>query len=144
MTRSALPLLFLGAVAIAAAGVVATTTAPPACRLQVIPDYVTPISYRAVLRVSPGCPSGTTLRVRKSSTINTVRNGAPYQPIKPLKGAWDVKKIGDVTVSSVPGFELQTSTITKWQWEYWSAAEWNLRTNTKGRWVAAEVLRAAP
>lgn len=137
MTRSALPLLFLGAVAIAAAGVVATTTAPPACRLQVIPDYTLAVAYKAVLRLSPGCPDGTVLRVRKSSTMNTVRSGAPYQPIKPLKGAWEVKKRGDITISQVPVNEVWTVLVPKpWRWEFFQSAS--------GRWTAAEVLRAAP
>ena len=75
----------------AAALVVALIAQPlPACRLQVIRDYVTPISFQAVLQLSDGCPPGTVLRVRKSSTMNVKRNGAPYQPILPENGAWEV------------------------------------------------------
>lgn len=117
--------------------------APPACRLQVIPDYVTPIGYRAVLRSSPDCAYGTVLRVRKSSTLNTRRAGAPYQPIRPETGAWEVGRAGALK-TPVPTRELPTSTLTGWRWEYWSAKTWNPRTNATGRWLAAEVLRAAP
>lgn len=137
MHRTTLSLTLLGAAAIAAAGMVATIAVPPACRLQVIPDYTLAVAYKAVLRLSPGCPDGTVLRVRKSSTMNTVRSGAPYQPIKPLKGAWEVGKRGDVTISQVPVNEVWTVLVPKpWRWEFFQSAN--------GRWTAAEVLRAAP
>lgn len=34
-----------------------TLLKPPSCHLQVIPDYVNPIAFKAVLRLSPACPS---------------------------------------------------------------------------------------
>lgn len=141
MRRSLLLLLAVPVLCLPALAVL--LQASPTCRLQVIPDYVTPIGYRAVLRPSPACAYGTVLRVRKSSTLNTRRNGAPYQPIRPEVGAWEVGQ-GRVLKTPVPRRELSTSTLTGWRWEYWSAETWNPRTNTKGRWLAAEVLRAAP
>ena len=72
------------------------------------------------------------LRVRNSSTFNTVREGAQYQPINPATGAWQVDAL--TVREPVPGHELWT--LYNWRWEYWAAA--------KGRWVAGEVLRAAP
>jgi len=126
-----------------AALVLVTNAAPPACRLQVIPDYVTPVSYQAVLRPSPACQDGTVLRVRKSSTLNTRVNGAPVQPIRPLKGAWEVGK-NTLVNAPVPWRELTTITVTRWRWEWFDASAPNPLTLAKGRWVAAEVLRAAP
>lgn len=136
-------LLLLPVLALCLPSLAALLQVPPACRLQVIPDYVTPIGYRAVLRPSPVCSHGTVLRVRKSSTLNTRRAGAPYQPIRPETGAWEVGQ-GVTAKTPVPTRELPTSTLTSWRWEYWSAETLNPRTNTKGRWLAAEVLRAAP
>ena len=90
------------------------------------------VTYRAVLRPSPGCAASAVLRVRKSSTLNTVRGGARYQPIKPAAGACDASAL--TVRKPVPGYELWT--LDNWRWEYWAAA--------KSRWVAGEVLRAAP
>ncbi|KQR40732.1 hypothetical protein [Deinococcus sp. Leaf326] len=129
-------LLLLSAALIPAAAVVVVTS-PPGCRLQVIPDYTWAVTYKAVLRLSPGCMDGTALRVRKSSTQNVRREGAPYQPIKPIQGAWTFGK-----TSTVPKNELWT--VYTWRWEWWDAQAWNPRTQTPGRWTAAEVLNATP
>ena len=125
-------LLISAALLLPAAAVLVAAPTPASCHLQVIPDYTLGVTYRAVLRPSPGCGASAVLRVRKSSTINTVRSGARYQPIKPATGAWEV---GALAVRRpVPADELWT--LYNWRWEYWAAA--------KGRWVAGEVLRAAP
>lgn len=129
-------LLLTAALALPAVALVAVNQ-PPGCRLQVIPDYTVGFAYRAVLRPSPGCSIGETLRVRKSSTTSVKRNGAPYQPIKPEVGAWGVG--AKVTV---PDRELWT--LNSWRWEYYDPDLWSARLQQKGRWVAAEVLRAAP
>jgi hypothetical protein len=107
----------------------------PACYLQVIPDYTFVVAYKAVLRLSPRCTYDASLRVRKSSTINTVRNGAPYQP---YQGPWD---FGDAK-STVPNAKLWTS--LQWVWEYFDPTRMNPRTGVQGIWRPAEVLRAAP
>lgn len=117
----------------------------PACTLQVIPDYVNPIAFKAVLRLSPACPAGTVLRVRKSSTLNTKAQGAKYQPIKPLAGAWEVGNSYAQVNRPVPDRELWTTQVPgKWRWEWWDASRYNTITKTSGSWVAGEVLRAAP
>ncbi len=105
---------------------------PPSCRLQVIPDYTLVFVYRAVLRLSPECGFDQALRVRKSSTTNTKRNGAPYQPIRPEVGAWALGRLK----STVPSSQLWTS--PSWRWEY------NDPILTKGKWKAGEVLSAGP
>ena len=131
------PALLLGAALLLPATAVIVVTSPPGCRLQVIPDYTWAVTYKAVLRLSPGCADNTTLRVRKSSTQNVRRDGAPYQPIKPTQGAWNFGR-----TSTVPPNELWT--VYSWRWEWWDAQAWNPRTQAKGRWTAAEVLNAAP
>lgn len=106
--------------------------APPTCRLQIIPDYTLIFAYRAVLRLSPECGFSQSLRVRKSSTTSTKRNGAPYQPIRPEVGAWTLGRL-DTTVP-----ENQLWTVWSWRWEY------NDPILTKGKWRPAEVLYARP
>ncbi|KQR37715.1 hypothetical protein [Deinococcus sp. Leaf326] len=130
-------LLLLGVALLIPAAAVVVATSPPGCRLQVIPDYTWAVTYKAVLRLSPGCTDGTVLRVRKSSTQNVRRDGAPYQPIKPAQGAWNFGK-----TSTVPKNELWT--VYTWRWEWWDAQAWNPRTQALGRWTAAEVLNATP
>jgi hypothetical protein len=110
----------------------------PGCTLQVIPDYTFGVAYRAVLRPSPGCPPGTELRIRKSSTLNVRRAGAPYQPIKPESGAWTVSEYR----STVPDRELWT--LYNWRWEVYDLTAFSPRLQKYGRWVPGEVLRAAP
>ncbi len=110
----------------------AVPSAPPSCRLQVIPDYTLIFAYRAVLRLSPECGFAQALRVRKSSTTSTKRDGAPYQPIRPELGAWELERLS----TSVPANQLWTS--WSWRWEY------NDAILTKGKWRAAEVLYARP
>ncbi|MVN88301.1 hypothetical protein GO986_16265 [Deinococcus sp. HMF7620] len=106
----------------------------PVCRLQVVPDYTLGVTFRAALRLAPACPFGTVLRVRKSSTTSTRRTGAPYQPIKPEQGAWEVGAPGQPLKSPVPASERWT--LRSWRWEYFDAAA--------ARWRGGEVLRAAP
>ncbi|WP_343757443.1 hypothetical protein [Deinococcus depolymerans] len=97
-----------------------------------MPDYTLGVTYRASLRLAPECPPGTVMRVRKSSTTSTRQSGAPYQPIKPLQGAWDV---GILAKTPVPREELWT--LYSWRWEY-------SLPGSPQRWRAGEVLRAAP
>jgi hypothetical protein len=59
---------FLGALLFIPAAALVVVATPTECRLQVIPDYTWAVTYRAVLRFSPGCADGTALRVRRSST----------------------------------------------------------------------------
>lgn len=92
---------------------------PPTCVLVVIPDYALPgLAYRAVLRLSPACPPDVTLRVRKTSALSRKRTGAPYQPIRPLTGAWNLGLSG----TTIPDRELWTSTVTGWRWQYYDEA----------------------
>jgi hypothetical protein len=132
--KRALPLLLLLGPAQAAM----TTVSSPVCTLQVIPDYTLGVAYRAVLRPSPGCPLGAELRVRKSSTLNVRRDGAPYQPIKPETGAWLLSR----TQTTVPSRELWT--LYNWRWEVYDPQAYSPRLGKTGRWVAGEVLHAAP
>lgn len=107
----------------------------PTCYLQMIPDYTFVVAYKAVLRLPASCRYDAVLRVRKSSTLNTVRNGAPYQP---YQGPWDL----GWGRSNVPNAKLWTS--LNWRWEYFDPALINPRTGALGTWRPAEVLRAAP
>jgi len=124
------------------AALLSASPGTPPCHLQVIPDYTFAVTYKAVLRPSSGCPYGTVLRTRKSSTTSVKRNGAPWQPIKPEVGAWEVGTSGALLKTPVPARELWT--LYTWRWEWFDAQAWNTRTHTKGRWTAGEVLRAAP
>ncbi len=94
------------------------TPAPTYCRTIVIKDSVLVVAYKPVIRLAPDCPADGQARVRKSSTMNVVRNGAPYQPIRPLQGAWVVTKFS----STIPWNELWT-TFT-WRWEWWDGMRW--------------------
>ncbi|MBZ9753615.1 hypothetical protein K7W42_22590 [Deinococcus sp. HMF7604] len=134
MRRLLLLLILLPSAALA---LLVVPPGPPACRLQVVPDYTLGVTFRAALRLAPGCPFGTVLRVRKSSTTSTRRNGAPYQPIKPEQGAWEVGAAGQPLKSPVPRSELWT--LYTWRWEYNAA-----RAGQPERWRPGEVLRAAP
>ncbi|MVN86921.1 hypothetical protein GO986_09100 [Deinococcus sp. HMF7620] len=134
MHRFLLSLMLLSGVALA---LLVVPPGPPICRLQVVPDYTLGVTSRAALRLSPGCAFGTILRVRKSSTTSTRRNGAPYQPIKPEQGAWEVGATGQPLKSPVPKSELWT--LYSWRWEYNAA-----KPGQPERWRPGEVLRAAP
>ena len=116
---------------------------PPSCHLQVIPDYSLVVAYRAVLRPAPACSRTTVLRVRKSSTLNVVRRGDPYQPIKPEQGAWEVAGTTQRVTRPVPGRELWTLLRPPWRWEWFDETALN-PAGQPGRWRPAEVLRAAP
>lgn len=86
------------------------------CPVIVYRDYHFGAVYKAVPRLPTTCQG--TARVRKSSTINVRRNGAPYQPVKPEIGAWDVTR----TKTNIPPRELWT--LTTWRWEYWDGSRW--------------------
>lgn len=137
--------LVLGAALALPVAALVIVQSPAACHLQVIPDYDFKFVYTAVLRPSPRCGVDEVLRVRKSSTMNVRRNGAPYQPIKPDGSAkysglysWSLSSL----TSNIPPAELNT--ISSWRWEWYDAQALNPRTQQKGVWRAAEVLHAAP
>ncbi|GAA3995157.1 hypothetical protein GCM10022631_01620 [Deinococcus rubellus] len=106
----------------------AVLTRPAPCAITLSPDQVRGVAYHVRLIVSPGCPASTVFRVRKSSTLNVKRKGAPYQPIKPLQGAWEIGKARN----TVPDAELWTS-IT-WRWELYDAEKFNVLTDELGAW----------
>lgn len=132
LSRTPATALALLATAVAATLLAVVDRGPQVCRLQVIPDYDFIVAYRAVLRLSPQCGFTQTLRVRKSSTLNTRRAGARYQPVEPRVGAWTLGRLK----TTVPRSALWTS--PSWRWEY------NDAVLTKSRWVAGEVLSAGP
>lgn len=112
----------------------------PPCTLTLTPDRVQGISYHATLRVAPSCPTGAAFRVRKSSTLNVVRKGAPYQPIKPDGSpayghlfSWTVSR----TSSNVPRAEEWTSLT--WEWQVYRPQLWNTRTGAYGLWQRVPV-----
>ena len=133
----------LGVGGLTATAALLAPPAPPSCHLQVIPDYTVVVAYRAVLRPSPACVWNTVLRVRKSSTLNVIRDGAPYQPIKPERGAWEVASSVQPVTRPVPDQELWTLQRPPWRWEWFDETAMNA-AGTPGRWRPAEVLRAAP
>ena len=114
------------------------------CTLTLTPDRVQGISYHATLHVAPSCPPGAAFRVRKSSTLNTVRKGAPYQPIKPDGSpayerlfSWTVSRAG----SNIPRAEEWTSLT--WEWQWYHPELWNARAGGYGLWQRIPV-RGAP
>ncbi|THF70524.1 hypothetical protein E7T06_07415 [Deinococcus sp. Arct2-2] len=114
MHRLLLPLLSL----LLASAIALPAPAPTYCRTIVIKDSVVLVAYKPVIRLAPDCPPDAQARVRKSSTLNTRRNGAPYQPIRPLIGAWIVTPYG----STIPANELWT--LLTWRWEWWDGTRW--------------------
>ncbi|MFD1734678.1 hypothetical protein ACFSC4_30305 [Deinococcus malanensis] len=88
------------------------------CAVQIIRDNALIFAYKPVIRLHPSCSRRAQARVRKSSTLNTRRNGAPYQPIRPEKGAWTVTASG----TTIPNRDLWTT--WSWRWEYWDGTHW--------------------
>ena len=131
MPKVLLLLLALGSLTAAEAQVAPQPL--PACHLRILRDYTLGVTYKAVLRLSPGCRPGTVLRVRKSSTLNTRRGGAPYQPIKPEAGAWELS----ASKTTIPARELWT--LYSWRWEFYDPAGINPLTGKPGRWRGAGV-----
>jgi hypothetical protein len=120
MLKLALAALALGAVSAAADA----PTTGHFCRLVVYKDYEMGFAYYAQLALAPECTSGQVARIRRSSTLNVVRNGAPYQPIDPPTGAWEVTAFGD----NVPNGKQFTYTTSSWVWQYWTEKppRWNV------------------
>lgn len=104
--------------AIPALPVAAPTPAPIYCPVEVITDNVLPFAFKPVIRLKDGCPWGGHARVRKSSTLNTKRDGAPYQPIRPEQGAWTVT----TRTNTIPARELWT--LWSWRWEWFDGSRW--------------------
>ena len=117
MLKLALAALLLGA---------ASAAPSHYCRLVVYKDYQMGFAYYVQLARAPECQPGQVARIRRSSTINVVRNGAPYQPIDPPTGAWEVSEFGD----NVPNGKQFTYTWSTWDWEYWNEG--------RHQWVKAE------
>ncbi len=86
------------------------------CRLVVYKDYQMGFGYYAQLALAPECTPGQVARIRRSSTLNVIRNGARYQPIDPATGAWEVSATGD----NVPNGKQFTYTWSTWVWQYWN------------------------
>ncbi|AZI41873.1 hypothetical protein EHF33_03165 [Deinococcus psychrotolerans] len=114
-------------------GALLTQTTP--CTLTVTPDEVRGAAYHVRFTVAASCSADTVFRVRKSSTISTKRRGAPYQPIKPLTGAWEISK----TKTTLPTGELWTSIL--WRWEQFDPSQLNTVTGEAGRWRGVPVER---
>ena len=91
--------------------------ATPYCPVDVFIDYTVGFAYYTQLRLSAGCEPGQVARVRRSSTVSTVRNGAPYQPIDPPKGAWTITATGD----DIPNDKPVSYSWSTWVWEYYNA-----------------------
>ena len=94
------------------------TTPPTNCAVVVLRDYELGWAYYAQVRLVPECPEGGSARVRKTSTLSTKINGAPYQPIRPEKGAWIVSKNGDNIPNSMQ------FTLYNWAWQYSDGKNW--------------------
>ena len=105
---------------------VSTARATLYCKVGIIPDSTfPPFAYKAVLRLDPLCPPGGVAYVRKSSTINTIKKGAPYQPTIPggqgrFGGKWSWKMT--TTLNEVPSSQLWT--LNLWRWEYFDGNQW--------------------
>ena len=103
-----------------------TPSPPPAfCEVRILRDYDVSVTYFAVFRLAASCPPGGVARVRKSSTLNTKAAGAPYQPVRPLVGAWDVNADG----TTVP-FSARW-TLNSWQWQYWDGQAWQFMKSAR-------------
>lgn len=94
----------------------------PYCPVNVFIDYTVGFAYYAQLQLSAGCEPGQVARVRRSSTVSTIRNGAAFQPIDPPTGAWTVTEKGD----NVPNEKQITYRWSTWVWEYYDglAKKW--------------------
>lgn len=91
---------------------------PTFCEVRILRDYDLALTYFAVFRLASSCPADGVARIRKSNTLSTKANGAPYQPIRPEVGAWTVTKDG----TTVP-FSARW-TLNSWQWQYWDGSLW--------------------
>ena len=88
----------------------------PYCGVVIYEDLsLPPLAYKAVIVRDKTCRIDQVARLRKTSTMNL---GARYQPIKPLKGAWELK----ATSSSIPGAEFWT--LFSWRWQFWDGSAW--------------------
>lgn len=111
------PLLALGLLLGASAATV-PHPAPVYCHISVLRDYELGFAYYARLLLDPDCPAQGQARVRKTSTVSTRRNGAPYQPINPNTGAWTITQNGG---NVPPG---ATFTFNSWVWQEWTGDHW--------------------
>lgn len=139
-----MPQLVRAALLIGAALCVVASAAPCAvasaapCAVAVSPAVTRGASYYASLRLTPGCPPGTAVRVRKSSTLNTRAGGARYQPIEP-DGSPEHGRLFSWTLtargSNIPPAERWT--LFTWEWQYLDTSIWNTRTHAFGVWKSA-------
>lgn len=90
------------------------------CPADVQVDYeLIGISYYARLMRDASCKPGDLTRIRKTSTMSQIKNGARYQPILPLKGAWAINDFG---VDDVP--QNQQWTLYSWDWQWYDGKVW--------------------
>jgi len=109
--------ILLGALLFGAASAIprpSTHTLSETCTAQIVRDYELGFAYYAQPQLASFCPAGTVLRVRKTSTLNTRAAGAPYQPIQPETGAWELSKAG----TTIPFNQRWTS--SGWAWQFYS------------------------
>lgn len=110
--------LALAALLIGAASAVSAPSPPHSryCPVLVYEDYnYPPVVYRAVLLRDPSCRPDQVARIRKTSTLNLYRR---YQPIRPEKGAWEIRATSD----TVPDSALWT--LLSWRWQFWDGETW--------------------
>lgn len=90
---------------------------PQYCAIEVLRDYELVFAYYAVVHLAASCPVAGSARVRKSSLTNVKANGR-YQPINPVKGAWNVYRNSD-TIPNAAQF-----TFNSWEWQYYDGTRW--------------------
>ena len=113
--------LTLAALILVAAGSLApAASVPPLCRVVIYTDYNAGVGYYAVPQLAPECPGNAVGRLRKSSTLNTRQQGARFQPIRPVTGAWTITFFGD----DVPNSEQFVYWFSSWEWQWYDGKRW--------------------
>ena len=121
--------LLLGSWAAATTTIISLPSTP--CQVEQIPIRTSGASVFTLVRVSKSCNPSKVFRVRKSSTISTKGNGSPVQPIKPLRGAWEVSRYKN-TIPVKPLDERWA--LNTWEWQYYDPAAINPLTGGRGAW----------
>lgn len=88
------------------------------CPVEMYPDYLTGIAYKAILRMAPGCPTGSVGRVRKISRITGLQTPGGKPEYGGVWG-WNLNWY----TSLVPERALWTSFTTEWESYY--DGKWN-------------------
>jgi hypothetical protein len=116
--RTLATLTFFGPLLLAAA-LPAPVPAVTYCPVVVYQDYdLLGLTYYAQFVRDSSCKPEDVSRIRKTSTINTVKAGAKYQPIMPETGAWQISDYGS-TVPAKAHWTLYT-----WEWQYFNGKKW--------------------